>query len=68
MRVVSLFSRKGGVGRTVFAVNLAAILSEQGLKVAVLELDPQNIVSQHFDGFNEQTIGWAHTHFSASRP
>ena len=68
MRVVSLFSRKGGVGRTVFAVNLAAILSEQGLKVAVLELDPQNTVSQHFDGFNGQTIGWAHTLLDPSEP
>lgn len=68
MRVVSLFSRKGGVGRTVFAVNLAAILSEQGLKVALLELDPQNIISQHFDGFNEQAIGWAHTLLDPNRP
>lgn len=61
MHVLSLFSRKGGVGRTVFAVNLAAIFAEQGLRVAVLECDPQNTLSQHFDDLDAHTRGWAHT-------
>ncbi|MEO6698604.1 MAG: cellulose synthase operon protein YhjQ/BcsQ [Paraperlucidibaca sp.] len=61
MRVVPLFSRKGGVGRTVFATNLAAIFSEQGINVAVLELDPQNTLSQHFDDLTAHPIGWAHS-------
>lgn len=59
MRVVSFLSRKGGVGRTIFTTNLAAIVSEQGLRVAILELDPQNTVSQHFDDISVHPIGWA---------
>lgn len=61
MRVVSLFSRKGGVGRTIFASNLASIFSEQGLRVGVLELDPQNTLSQHFDDLTAHPQGWANT-------
>lgn len=61
MRVVSLFSRKGGVGRTIFATNLASIFSEQGLRVGVLELDPQNILSQHFEDVAAHSQGWATT-------
>lgn len=64
MRVVSLFSRKGGVGRTIFASNLASIFSEQGLRVGVLELDPQNTLSQHFDDLTAHPLGWANAMLS----
>jgi chromosome partitioning protein len=39
-RVISLANRKGGVGKTTTAFNLAGVLSEMGHPVLVLDLDP----------------------------
>jgi len=39
--VISVLSRKGGVGKTVTAMFTAAILAEQGKQVAVLDTDPE---------------------------
>lgn len=39
--VISVLSRKGGVGKTVTALYTAALLREQGKDVAVLDKDPE---------------------------
>ena len=41
MRVVSFANYKGGVGKTTSVVNTAGSLVEKGLKVLVVDLDPQ---------------------------
>ncbi|ALM52020.1 ParA family protein [Halomonas huangheensis] len=41
MRMVSLYSIKGGVGKTASAVNLAAEAANMGLRVLLWDLDPQ---------------------------
>src|SRR3984957_2440163 len=41
MKVVALTSDKGGMGKSTAAVNLACAAAEDGLEVAILDLDPQ---------------------------
>lgn len=55
MRKISVLNQKGGVGKTTTVVNTAAALAMMGLKVVVIDLDPQAHLTIHF-GIDSETI------------
>ena len=66
LRIITVANQKGGVGKTTTTVNLAAALSMGGLRVLVIDLDPQGNAStalgvKHLDneGIYEVLMGKA---------
>lgn len=56
--IISIYSSKGGVGKTTLALNIASILNQVGKKILLIDTDPQNSVanmlgSQNFLGLSE---------------
>lgn len=41
MKTISIVAKKGGVGKTAIATNIAACAAADGLAVAIIDLDPQ---------------------------
>ncbi len=50
MRVLALYSVKGGVGKTTAAVNLAALSAQQGRRTLLFDLDPQGAATWLMEG------------------
>lgn len=48
MRVVSVVSTKGGVGKTTVTANLGGLLADAGLRVLLLDLDSQPTLSSYY--------------------
>lgn len=62
MKCISIFNRKGGVGKTTISVNLAADLSfYHNKKVLVVDCDPQGNTTSYLDisGQNSDKLGLA---------
>lgn len=55
MKVLSVANLKGGVAKTVTTVNMACKLANHGIRVLVLDNDPQGNASQTFYVFNDNS-------------
>ncbi len=55
MRKIAVLNQKGGVGKTTTVVNTAAALAGMGLRVVVVDLDPQAHLTIHL-GLEPQAI------------
>ncbi len=56
MKTLALYNLKGGVGKTVSAVNLASLAAAQGLKTLLWDLDPQGSAAWYL-GFDTEDTG-----------
>ena len=56
MRIVAIINQKGGVGKTTTAANLCHAIAESGLKVTVVDLDPQGHLAVSL-GVTTQDVG-----------
>jgi len=48
MRVLSVISTKGGVGKTTVAANLGGLIADAGLRVLLIDLDMQPTLSSYY--------------------
>jgi chromosome partitioning protein len=48
MKILAIYSGKGGVGKTATAVNLSSVIAESGLRVLLCDMDSQGAASFYF--------------------
>lgn len=59
MKIITIASGKGGVGKSTIAANLAVAINHLGQKVLAIDLDPQNGLRFHFDAHDHGIGGWS---------
>lgn len=59
MRVLNICNLKGGVGKTITAVNMASVLADGGCSVLVIDNDQQGNASQFFGVYGYEAPGLA---------
>ena len=57
-KITAIVNQKGGVGKTTTALNLGYALSEKGIKVLLIDFDPQSSLTSAlgYDAENKENI------------
>ena len=58
-QVITIAQQKGGAGKTTLAAHLGVVMAEYGLKVAMIDVDPQGSLSQWYhirDSLNQPNL------------
>ncbi|MGF1425302.1 MinD/ParA family ATP-binding protein [Kitasatospora sp. LaBMicrA B282] len=56
-QIIALHSHRGGTGRSTIAANLARLMADQGLRVALVDTDLQSPAAHHLFGLGEPRPG-----------
>lgn len=67
MKIISVVSGKGGVGKTTISANLSAALRKKGHEVLAVDFDPQNSLRFHFGINPSDESGIASSGLQSSR-
>ena len=57
MRTIAISNYKGGVGKTTTAVNLSSIFAARGMRVLLVDLDPQASATDFFGLYEDAARG-----------
>lgn len=60
VKIISIANRKGGVGKTTTAVNIATAMAAIGKRVLILDMDPQGNATTSL-GINKINVCFQHT-------
>jgi chromosome partitioning related protein ParA len=66
MKVISIISTKGGVGKTTLSANLAGYLSSINKKILMIDADPQPSLSSYFKLIKQADFGLTEVLFNPS--
>ena len=68
MRSIAIINQKGGVGKTTTAVNLSAALAAKGMRVGLIDLDPQAHASLHLGMGQHRGLANVYEMLTSNRP
>ena len=65
-KIITIAQQKGGAGKTTLAAHMAVALMQRGLRVAIIDIDPQGSLTRwHQQRQNRMGEGYTGFHFSA---